>query len=146
MNYQLTRMLQVLFLITFMSLIFPVFAVPNNANLSIEKQVNGNSKVKQAAIHRSILSDIIPQLALALGFVLIVIFAGAYLNNKLGFFNKYTSNKLQVEAVLSLSAKNKLILVNTEYKKYLLSVTQNDIKKIDSYDLKQEQSLESVTD
>tara|TARA_R110002124_G_scaffold199767_2_gene366590 strand:+ start:37344 stop:37733 length:390 start_codon:yes stop_codon:yes gene_type:complete len=129
-----------------MSLIFPVFAVPNNANLSIEKQVNGNSKVKQAAIHRSILSDIIPQLALALGFVLIVIFAGAYLNNKLGFFNKYTSNKLQVEAVLSLSAKNKLILVNTEYKKYLLSVTQNDIKKIDSYDLKQEQSLESVTD
>ena len=146
MNYQLTRMLQVLFLITFMSLIFPVFAVPNNANLSIEKQVNGNSKVKQAAIHRSILSDIIPQLALALGFVLIVIFAGAYLNNKLGFFNKYTSNKLQVEAVLSLSAKNKLILVNKEYKKYLLSVTQNDIKKIDSYDLKQEQSLESVTD
>jgi len=100
-------------------------------NLS-NKEVKVASKV--VGIHRSILSDIIPQLALALGFVLIIIFAGAYLNKKLGFFNKLTNNKLSIEAVLPLSNKNKLLLVNVENKKYLLGVTQDVITKIDIFE------------
>ena len=142
MYYQSTRMLQVVFIVCSMLTLNIVIASPNassvlNPNSSssvITKQENS----KQIGIHRSILSDIIPQLALALGFVLIIIFVGAYLNNRLGFFNKYTNNKLKIDAVLSLSNKHKLILVNAENRKYFLAMTPDEIKKIDQFEYENE--------
>jgi len=139
MGFLRTRMLQAVLIV--LSLFATSFCLANTSsvnNPSFSSKVITNLSDKEVSvaskavgIHRSILSDIIPQLALALGFVLIIIFAGAYFNKRLGFFNKFTNNKLSVEAVLPLSNKSKLLLVNVENKKYLLGLTQDVITKID---------------
>lgn len=91
MGFLSTRMLKVVLIVLSLFATSYCFANINSVNHSrFSSQVitdlsNKDVKASKAVgIHRSILSDIIPQLALALGFVLIIIFAGAYLNKRLG--------------------------------------------------------------